>query len=327
MLFSIGEGKNNRITKSFALSGALLLFCFIFHSNAFCSQNIKFTASEVISYERQAKEYLCRFQLCISNSVSVVYTSNTEYLGYYLPESKQILLNNKLNSIEQQLTLVHEFVHVFRKEQNPHELRWLEEGLAKFWEYKYSNVWPQSYNLRFSKNPIFFLSDDEAFYGRNGEGYISSFYFIMYLYRHFGGDFLIHKLMTSEKSGWNNILSSIHELINEKIITIPVEMITKEKILRHFAVALWMNDSYLAKYALFQMNENFEPLNKYSSYSALNPSIDGIRNNPTTDTLIIFTKDFTAAGTENYVIENYSPFKINKADANSLGKVFIHISY
>lgn len=81
------------------------------------------------------------------------------------------------------------------------------------------------------------------------------------------------------------------------------------------------------------MEENFEPLNKNINYSSLRASLDRIVEDSGTDTLITFAKDFKASAintsveTENYVIENYSPFKINKANSKSPGKVFIQIIY
>lgn len=236
-------------------------------------------------------------------------------------DQKTRLSVGHLDPIEEQLTLVHEYVHVFRKEHNTQEARWLEEGLAKFWEYKYSHVWPQSYNLRFSKNPYFILTEDEAHYGRNGDGYISSFFLITYLYQHFGGDHLIQKLMKSDRSGWDNITNSIQELIEAKLVSMPAELITKKSILRHLAVALWTNDPYSAKYALFFIDQNFEAaaLSSKFSHNVIASNSIGV------DSVITYSPIFKDDSAENFVITNYEPFEIKPAKAPSNGKVFIHI--
>lgn len=273
--------------------------------------------------EKRAHDFLCNVDLCVSTPVTIVPTDQLAYLGYYEPQSKRIYIDSKLDPIEEQLTLVHEYVHVYRKEHNSNEARWLEEGLAKLWEYKYSNVWPQSYNSRFIKNPFVVLSEDEAFYKKNGTGYISSFFLTIYLYKHFGGDSLIQKLMNSNSSGWDNILTSIHELIDSGEVQIPHELITKQKILRHFAVALWMNDPYSAQYSLFFIDENFEPLYKFSTYS----DVKFAKNLPGADSAIFYKSHFDRnfKTFENYVISNYQPFEISKATPDSTGNVFIHL--
>ncbi|MGZ3775903.1 MAG: hypothetical protein ACXVCN_19470 [Bdellovibrio sp.] len=324
--------------KSFGRSRALFLFLVLFFGNSvgICDFQVEyFSAYEssggtsLYDIEMDIRKYLCHYNICPSNSISIIRESNTEYLGYYVPEKKQIILNSRLNSIEEKLTLVHEFVHVFRKEMNPNETRWLEEGLAKWWEYKYSQVWPQSYNLRFSKKPVFFLSNDETYYGRNGEGYISSFFLLAYLHRHFGGDLLIHKLMTSKQTGWDNILNSIHDLIDANIISIPHNLITKENIIRHLAVGLWINDPYAAKYALFLIDENFEPLKKGPFYSPPLSTNDE-KGNAVFDTFVVFKNKMDSvtqsfSGVEKYAIENYEPLKIGKPTDESTGLVYIEI--
>ena len=209
----------------------------------------------------QAQNFLCEFKICINTPVAVKYESGMKHVGYFQKDPPEIWIEKNLNTINKKLVFVHELSHVYRNSYNPLESRWLDEGLAKFWEYKFSNeLWPVSYNARFKKNPILFLSNDEKHYGKDGDGYISSFYFIIYLYDHFGGEALIQKLMTSQLSGWDNITNAINELRHEGLINVPVEFSTPFAILKHLAVALWTNEAYAAKYGLFYLNPNFESM-------------------------------------------------------------------
>lgn len=209
----------------------------------------------------QAQKFLCEFKICINTPFAVKYKTGMKHVGYFQKNPPEIWIEKNLNTINKKLVLVHELSHVYRNSYNSKETRWLDEGLAKFWEYKFSNeLWPVSYNTRFKKNPVLFLSNDEKHYGKDGEGYISSFYFIIYLYDHFGGEALVQKLMMSELSGWDNITNAINELRHEGLVKIPPEFTTPFAIFKHLAVALWTNEAYAAKYGLFYLNLNFEPM-------------------------------------------------------------------
>lgn len=231
----------------FFLSSTLILFC------SFAQ------AMEKTPELEQARQFLCQFDICVTKDFNVKYKTNMEHRGYFKVESAEIWIDDSLTSVNKKLMFVHELVHAFRQTHTSQEARWLEEGLAKFWEYKYaSDLWPVSYNLRFKKNPMFFLSDDEKFYGREGDGYISSFFLVFYLYRHYGGMELINKMMRSKLSGWNNIIHAIQDIRNESLTPVPPELTTPLAILKHLSVALWANDPYEAKYGLFYMDQNFE---------------------------------------------------------------------
>lgn len=209
----------------------------------------------------QAQNFLCEFKICINTPFAVKYKTGMKHVGYFQKNPPEIWIEKNLNTINKKLVLVHELSHVYRNSYNSKEIRWLDEGLAKFWEYKFSNeLWPVSYNTRFKKNPVLFLSNDEKHYGKDGEGYISSFYFIIYLYDHFGGEALVQKLMMSELSGWDSITNAINELRHEGLVKIPPEITTPFAIFKHLAVALWTNEAYAAKYGLFYLNLNFEPM-------------------------------------------------------------------
>ncbi len=102
-------------------------------------------------------------------------------------------------------------------------------------------------------------------YGRNGPGYVYSFLFMSYLYNRFGGEKLLRKLLESPRSGWDNVLDAIHELIGEGNLAIPATLINQASILRHFGAALWLNNAYIAKYSLFFIAPEYEPLGDENS--------------------------------------------------------------
>jgi hypothetical protein len=102
--------------------------------------------------------------------------------------------------------------------------------------------------------------NQNRFYGPGGDGYAFSFWLVTYLQRHFGGEILLKKLLTSPLSGWENVTTAIRQWIVESGSSIPLELVTKESLLRHFAVAVLVNDPYAAKYGLFFIDSEFEPL-------------------------------------------------------------------
>ena len=240
----------------------------------------------------------------------------------------KISISPLLTSSETQLTLVHEFVHAYREQFNQDEEVWLNEGLAKFIEYQYSTVWPVSYMERLRKKPIINLSSqvDDGMtnnYAPKGDGYPASFFLVQYLYNHFGHEKFLKKVLTSSKSGWNNVISAIQELIKSNFIAMPISFVSKENILRHFAVSLWMNDMYLAKYALFQLDQKYEPLAKLNI--AKFPPISA----PDKDAVKIqFSDKYQNSNAKNvYSILSYEPFVIKSADPNDKAIVFIYLFY
>lgn len=276
-------------------------------------------------------DFFCSFALCPKTQIKIKVDTSITHYGYVHPDQKEILLSNQLDSNDVQLTLIHEFTHILRYEYNRQEVRWLYEGLAQFWEYRYSrSVWPRNYNIQFKQNPIFRLSEDEKFYGLNGEGYVSSFFLVAYLYKHFGGDQLMVKLMKSKFSGWQNILTSIHELVVAQVVSIPEEFIDKNFILRHLAVALWENDPYSAAYALFQLDSQYTPLGSKDNKPFNFPKmVARVSEKDQEDSLIQYSFKYNHRlqdKAEYYAITNDKPITIVNATDSPLNQIFFYIT-
>jgi hypothetical protein len=279
-----------------------------------------FTSDSIDKTSSKAKTFLCQqFSFCLSQSPQTVIKPGLEHLAYFDKNTNQIWLSPHLDTIELQLSLVHELSHVYRNQFNKNDDLWLEEGMAKWIEYRYSQVWPVSYATRLMKNPNIILSNDPDFYSQNGNGYPSSFWLFLYLYNHFGESNFIKLVMESPLSGWDNVLTAIHKLKSEHVIQIPDALLTKESILRHFAVALWMNDAFLAQYALFAIDDQFEAVSEnHSSFADSFASTQGTQ-------IIYSNKIIEAKSSSCFAITSYTPFHSSSCSPEKSAKVFVYI--
>jgi hypothetical protein len=284
---------------------------------------------ELQAQAEHAKKFLCSFGYCLEKTPPLVLEKVEGYLGYVDGTSSQVSISPDLDSGDTQLALVHEFTHVYRAQFNPREDLWLNEGLAKLMEYQYSGVWPLLYIRRLRENPVLTLGPiydsekKEVNYAANGMGYQSSFFMLLYLYNHYGQEKLISKLLRSPKSGWDNVITAIQELQHEGQLPMSAEVLTKESILRHFAVALWLNDNYSAKYGLFHLDSQYEPLSQVADLklSALTPTAPGLVQ-------IQFSRQFAATSAEEvYSLLSEQPFVIQSAEPGDQPRVFIYLSY
>lgn len=278
-------------------------------------------------HARHAKTFLCERGFCLEKIPPLYLEEVAGYLGYVDRDLSRISISPKLDAGDTQLALVHEFTHVYRARFNPNEETWLNEGLAKIIEYQYSGVWPVSYAERLVRNPNLNF-DGRNFegrpsnYGPQGDGYMASFFLTLYLYNHFGQNKFLQKVLSSKFSGWENVLTSIHELNDEGTVQIPRELISKESILRHFAVSLWMNDMFSATYALFYLDPHFEPLSQ-SKLAQMKTLVHSEHS-----TRIQFSKEYrTSNANEVYSILSYEPFKIKTAEATDPALVYIYLFY
>ncbi|MFZ4403978.1 MAG: hypothetical protein ACOYOK_07735 [Pseudobdellovibrionaceae bacterium] len=189
--------------------------------------------------------------------------------------------------------MIHEYTHAYRHQYNAQEKLWLDEGLAKLTEYLYSKkIWPKTYGISLQNNAGFRIHNTMADYRLNGPGYQSSFWFVFYLYQHFGGDILYKKLLESPKSGWNSILKALEELHNESIISVPFA-ITKANILRHFGLSLWMNDTSVAQQNLFFIHDAFTPLKNYAKIALSSDFLKSLSQSlDSTETVIFYSKRY-----------------------------------
>lgn len=107
----------------------------------------------------------------------------------------------------------HELQHLMRYHFNSSELPWLDEGLSVFATFLMTEEFPikylESYNHLEGRNLFFDYKKINS-----SENYFNNFFYIFYLYRHYGGLDLIKKLMNSEKSGYENINNALSSLVS-----------------------------------------------------------------------------------------------------------------
>lgn len=273
-------------------------------------------------YSKHAKKFLCEYGVCLDQTPILFFEKYQGYHGYVNSDCTKVSISPSLNEYGTQMTLMHELVHVHRCQFNGKEEPWLNEGIAKLFEYFYSRKLPQEYIKKFTKNPSITLGSENNNFAPEGHGYPSSFLLVLYLYNRFGQDHLIKKLMTSKLSGWENVIQSISELIQEGIVKIPQNLTSKESILRHFAVAAWLNDPYLAKYALFEVDDNFNGLANIKEINVENA------RDPKNSLQIWYSQHYAERGSkEAYSLLSAQPFKIKLAEPTDKALVFIYINY
>lgn len=285
--------------------------------------------AELRTHSQHAREFLCNQGYCLNDVPPIVLEEVAGYLGYVDRDLTRISISPRLDAGDTQLALVHELAHVYRAQFNLHEETWLNEGIAKFLEYRYSGVWPVSYMTRLRrKGALTFgplsLEGKEGNYGPGGDGYPASFFLVLYLYNHFGQEKFLSKILRSSRVGWDNVLGAVRDLTAEGALDLSAGFATKGAILRHFAVALWLNDPYAAKYALFSVDPSYEPLAKVSSLSLLPIVADAAPR----EMRIQFSKKFQASSAkEVYSILSYDPVVIQKAKADDGGTAFVYLWY
>ncbi|NUM59651.1 MAG: hypothetical protein HUU56_13510 [Bdellovibrionaceae bacterium] len=237
--------------------------------------------------------------------------------------SYEIKIDEQLiDKMEGQLVLIHELVHIIRHHFNPLEERWLDEGLAQLIETEYIALWPYDKQTQlFSQEKLFLSSHDED-YSPKGRGYSSSYFFLKYMYNHFGGLHLVKKLLTSQKTGWSNIQESLKQLSEQGKLQIPKIFFSKEMIWTHFSFAIFFNDSAKADYGLFLLDYKFKNDTEKKS-----PLINGekrITSNTEMETFYLplnkVNKQMLAEIDFNkfsvYLLNSSSSFNIVKADSS-----------
>lgn len=285
-------------------------------------------SDNLAKYTEKIRNYLCEREICLNKIPPVFVETTDNYHGYTTKDNSRLSISPLLDNVNLQLNLVHELIHVYRNQFNSNEEDWLQEGVAKFIEYQYSTVWPISYVEKLKLNLTINLGEIASDgitknFALNGYGYPSAFFVVLYLHNHFGGDSLIKKILNSKKSGWDNVINSIQELALSGELKIPINLINKESILRHFAVSLWINNQYHAKYALFLLDRNFEALSELKQFNFPGP----ITNHKSGDLIQFSDKYQNSTANEVYSIISYNPFVIKKSEENDQALVYIYLTY
>jgi hypothetical protein len=174
-----------------------------------------------------------------------------------------ILLDNSLaGQWTAQVVVAHELTHLLRYQSNKDEEIWLSEGLATLIEFEYIGVWPQNLQNQLSALSEVTLSSNPDDYVIGGPGYEVSYFFVRYLYHHFGGDEFIRTLATQKNSGWDNIQSSIRKTADKQLHFVSPRLVTPRTLWTYFAIALLSNDESYAESNLFLLNDNYTALIK-----------------------------------------------------------------
>lgn len=270
-------------------------------------------------YSDKVQNFLCQKSFCLNQKVEVEVSNLPGYFGYYHSQSQKVTLVPGLNEVQIQLNLAHEFTHAYRAKYNPNEELWLNEGLAKLMEYLYSSVWPVSYQSRLQQNPQILVNNEAAQFAPQGAGYASSFWLTLYLYKHYGGENFLKKVMRSHLSGWDNILHALSELKQEGLVSEPLELLTRPQIIRHFALAMLVNDAYEAKYSLFFMNQAYDPIDASKMGEVANIEF------PVQTTGVIYSRRFQKNNADEVFAVRLNPLQIETATSDSRGHVFVYI--
>ncbi|HEX7673150.1 MAG TPA: hypothetical protein VF412_03215 [Bdellovibrio sp.] len=281
------------------------------------------TSSDLNSLIQDARSFLCAKSFCLTKPVTVVVENSDDYFAFYHAQQNKISLSPTLDAAETQLDLVHEFTHAYRHQFNTNEVAWLDEGLAKLMEYQYGGVWPVSYQERLRHNPRIVLSNDRRVdFSRGGDGYPSSFWLMIYLYNHLGGEKFLKKVLESPFSGWDNIERAARELQASGDISEPVAFLKRDQILFAFSVALFLNDEFAMKYGLFSIDTHYEPL----AQAAWNDSNNLAEKEKTT---INYFKNFISTdGCETYSVRGHGASAVvSVARSGSAGDAFIQLCF
>lgn len=230
-----------------------------------------------------------------------------------------------MSETELKINLVHEYAHRVRYKYNQNDVPWFSEGLAQLVEMSYTS-WPYLYSDNLLYKPEIKISNSQSEYESNGRTYADSFYLLYYIYSHFGRDELLQKMMRSPLTGWDNILTSIAELQAQDKIYYKNIKINREYIIKHFAVALAVNDPYIAEYSLFYVHPAY---NKIIDKQFI--SNGRLQTDSQNDFEIVYTKSRLSEKLESqyqlkYDIDSVTPFTIRPvSDNNQKSLIYIYI--
>ncbi|MES2768002.1 MAG: hypothetical protein V4596_02560 [Bdellovibrionota bacterium] len=195
--------------------------------------------------------------------IKIELTPLENYLGFVHHtdnENQTIKVHDNMKSaVEYQLVLIHELTHILRNAYQPNEERWIQEGLANLIQTLYAGQWPEGFENQFRNLKFYHLSNDIEDYQIHSQGYLVSYFFMYYLYAHFGRELFIHDIATSSESGSKNIEAATLSYKKRNSSSIEPNFLTFDSIWTHFSFAVLLNDSYLAKYNLFFLDSSFSP--------------------------------------------------------------------
>lgn len=264
-----------------------------------------------------------------SGHFGLVETDKSENVKPFSNCDYKVRIADQLQTMESKLTLIHELVHVIRHQYNPHEVAWVDEGIAQFFEANYISLYPIDKNIRLNESKKIYLSSDYSEYKPQSHAYSISYFFIKYLYARFGGIDFLREVIKSPYSGWENIEKSLLQLKAKKRISVPDHFLNRQALWTHFIFATVLNTNRHADYGLFSVDSKFKnysaqkvnDLSDENVASLTDSSADAkaqifeIENRQKiTEILKNRTNEFFKSITV-YVVQNYKEFKAIKINS------------
>lgn len=197
-----------------------------------------------------------------SGHFGLVETDKSENVNPFSNCDYKVRISSQLQTMESKLTLIHELIHVIRHQYNPHEVVWLDEGIAQFVEANYILLYPIDKNKRLNESKEIHLSSNFFDYKPHSQAYSISYFFIKYLYSRFGGVDFLREVIKSPYSGWENVEKSLLQLKAKKRISVPDHFLNRQALWTHFIFAIVLNTNNYADYGLFSIDSKF---NNYSA--------------------------------------------------------------
>lgn len=153
------------------------------------------------------------------NKIAIIFDENLEYEAYhshilrhrYNRDFILVNLGSSLHHNDLRYHFPHELQHIIRFHFSPHEADWLNEGLSVFATYYLTNEFPEAYlkNHRHLLSLPLLKSFESS---SNSSSYFNSFFYVYYLYQHYGGIDLIRELMKSSLTGFENVNASLKKI-------------------------------------------------------------------------------------------------------------------
>lgn len=193
-----------------------------------------------------------------SGHFGLVETDKSENVNPFSNCDYKVRIASQLQTMESKLTLIHELIHVIRHQYNPHEVVWLDEGIAQFVEANYILLYPIDKNKRLNESKEIHLSSNFFDYKPHSQAYSISYFFIKYLYSRFGGVDFLREVIKSPYSGWENIEKSLLQLKAKKRISVPDQFLNRQALWTHFIFAIVLNTNNHADYGLFSIDSKFK---------------------------------------------------------------------
>ncbi len=152
------------------------------------------------------------------NKIILLFDANLPVRAHHSPRMVEayqrdfilIDLREAMESNALQYRLPHELQHVFRYHHNVNESDWLNEGLSEFIEYLVNDEFPVKSLMQTENLGLQNLTHDYAT-GAGDSDYFYNFFFVFYLYKHYGGRVLIQKLIQSREVGEASIDRALKE--------------------------------------------------------------------------------------------------------------------